>query len=96
MDPASRCKKVGTDFSLWPITSEDFKPLTQRIGPASRFKAALRFPTTTTEADFAGRPGRAGWGSPRPSPFQDPAARLPRAVSLPIDPPRRSSLAAAT
>lgn len=30
-------------------------------------------------------PGLDGWDPPVPSPFQDPAARLPRAESLPID-----------
>jgi hypothetical protein len=39
--PASRCKGVGTDLSLLANHSKDFKPLTQRIGLASRCKAAL-------------------------------------------------------
>jgi hypothetical protein len=34
-------KWLGPIWSFWPITSEDFKPLTQRIGLASMFKAAL-------------------------------------------------------
>jgi hypothetical protein len=34
-------KKLGPISAFWPITSEDFKPLSQRIGLASRCKAAL-------------------------------------------------------
>jgi hypothetical protein len=35
-------KGLGPISAFWPITSEDFKPLTQRIGPATRCKATLR------------------------------------------------------
>jgi hypothetical protein len=35
-------KGLGPIWAFWPITSEDFKPLTQRIGPASKCKAVLR------------------------------------------------------
>jgi hypothetical protein len=35
-------KGLGRIWAFWPITSEDFKPLTQQIGPASRCKAALK------------------------------------------------------
>jgi hypothetical protein len=34
-------KGLGPISAFWPITNEDFKPLTQRIGPASRCTAAL-------------------------------------------------------
>jgi hypothetical protein len=34
-------KGLGPVWAFWPITSEDLKPLTPRIGPASRCKAAL-------------------------------------------------------
>ena len=34
-------KGLGLILAFWPITSEVFKPLTQRIGLASRCNAAL-------------------------------------------------------
>jgi hypothetical protein len=37
-------KKLGPISAFQPITSEDFKPHTQRAGPASRCKVALRSP----------------------------------------------------
>jgi hypothetical protein len=37
-------KGLGPISTFWPITSEDFKPLTRRIGPTSRCKASLSVP----------------------------------------------------
>jgi hypothetical protein len=39
-------KGLGAISNFWPITSEDFKTHTQRIGPASRCKAALHIITS--------------------------------------------------
>jgi hypothetical protein len=35
-------KGLGLISTFWPIASENFKPYTQRIGLASRYKATLR------------------------------------------------------
>jgi hypothetical protein len=51
---------LGPISAFWPITSEDFKPLTQQIGQASRCKAALTACDHCTSSTLIGGKGGAG------------------------------------
>jgi hypothetical protein len=46
--PPPGVKELGLIWAFWTITSEDFKPLTQRIGPTSRCKSAMRTTSNTS------------------------------------------------
>ena len=42
-------KGFGPILAFWPITSEEFKPLTQQVGPSSRCKTTFTYGATSPE-----------------------------------------------